>query len=218
MFLFLLLGFSTFLSTGNCWLWTTHLKTCIPRYHYWQPYYNGIPPKAYLAGIDRNGDKKYIARVVAPDKRSWSAPTTFSERNSHIFFSWDKHDGIRVDACIEVLCINRPAGGFGWRETTKLDFENSKKACCLVEGGSGYKDGKKIVSYVGRTLQKGVYYIGGVYEPKWTFLFQSHPMHYVDEIGGSHGLSQDFEVLSYDCCTEEYCRKPNKADCCYDIV
>lgn len=40
-------------------------------YHYWQPFYGTIPSNAFIAGTDRNGEKKYVARVISPDKRSW---------------------------------------------------------------------------------------------------------------------------------------------------
>ncbi|XP_044752338.1 uncharacterized protein LOC123312151 [Coccinella septempunctata] len=194
------------------------IKTCDKRFHFWQPFYGSIPMNAFIAGTDKGGEKKYIARVISPDSRSWSAPTTFAENSRHIFFSWENHTE-KVDRYIEIMSVSPGSTpGFGWRDSTKDDLEELRGICCLVQGGTGYLNKRKVVSYVGRTLTKGKYFVGGVYRPEWRIFETVHPMRYVDEVGRFFGLSDGFEVLAYDCCDETYCKRPNKADCCYDIL
>ncbi|XP_044751500.1 uncharacterized protein LOC123311533 [Coccinella septempunctata] len=208
-----------FLSFSDGYLWTEH-KECDPRYHYWQPFCDSIPPQAYVAGVDKNGLKKYIARVMTPDGRSWSAPTTISKDSLHIFFTWpDGKDSVeKITDSVEILCVYGDAPGFGFRDTEKVELVHTKLACCFVEGGVGYVDGKQVVTYVGRTLKDGKYYVGGVSDPIWRLWYTVHPMRYIDEVGRDFSISQDFDVLAYDCCTKNQCKKPNRAECCYDIL
>ncbi|XP_045470965.1 uncharacterized protein LOC123678156 isoform X2 [Harmonia axyridis] len=163
--------------------------------------------------VDTNGEKKYVGRVVSVDDRTWSAPTTFSATNMWAYFGWQGETNNRVTKYIELLMVEKHRPGFDWlRVNSKKDLYNLEDNCCFVEGGYGYKDGKKYVAYVARTFDSGVYYIGGLYMPLWD---NKVVMHYMQGWETKY-IEQNYAVLAYDCCTHNYCNSHDnqKFPCC----
>ncbi|XP_044750899.1 uncharacterized protein LOC123311161 [Coccinella septempunctata] len=189
-------------------------KKCNPRFHYFQPFYGKIPPKAFKAGVDKNGEDKYIARIVSLDERTWSAPTTFSASSMWTFFGWQGETDKKVTKFIELMMVEPERPGFGWFNVkSKRILYNLYEDCCFVEGGYGFKDGKKYTAYVARTNDKGVYHVGGLYMPDWT---NKESMHYMDGWESKY-IETGYDVLAYDCCQEVLCNPRNKnhpSNCC----
>lgn len=101
--------------------------------------------------------------------------------------------------------------GFGWaRVSKKRELYNLEDNCCFVEGGYGYKDGKRYVAYVARTHDSGGYYIGGLYLPDWN---NKDAMHYMKGWESKY-IEKDYAILAYDCCTNQYCSSHQTIVCC----
>lgn len=77
---------------------------------------------------------------------------------------------------------------------------------------------KQIDSFVGRTLIRGSYYVGAAYDADYALFYTIYAFKYYTEYGQLLGKNSDFEVLASDCCSEQRCKEPNKAECCYDLL
>ncbi|KAL3280918.1 hypothetical protein HHI36_004145 [Cryptolaemus montrouzieri] len=80
----------------------------------------------------------YVARIVPLDQRSWVLNRN-GGKDPFIFIPIPNNDYLK----------------------------NITYDCCLVEGGYGYKNGKRYVAYVGKVVRKRVAYIGAFYTPDW---------------------------------------------------
>ncbi|KAL3265970.1 hypothetical protein HHI36_010158 [Cryptolaemus montrouzieri] len=175
---------------------TVLAQKCKPKYHFWRPYNGTIPNDAFLAGVDEDGRRNYVAKIIPLDEYLWTIPAQFKEGCDHVDLSWCCNDGrpdrkvMRVDRFIEILCVDNPEN-LQW---VKVDrYADEIENCCLVEGGIALFSNHIYVPYIGKGVVDGVNFIGRAYmERAW------EGVHVMDG-GNSTKVYRNFEMLSYDC-------------------
>ncbi|KAK9875667.1 hypothetical protein WA026_009463 [Henosepilachna vigintioctopunctata] len=166
---------------------------CRPRFHYWRPYNGTIPNDAFVAGLDDDGRRNYIVKIMPLDEYSWVVPAQLRECEHHVNFGWccgtDKV--MKIDQFIEVLCTNDPLN-LAWRKVNRFADEISNH-CCFVQGGYGKHDNHVYNNLIGRIIVNGILYTGRAYlERSWDGI------HFMDGMNSTK-LTQNFEMLTYDC-------------------
>ncbi|KAL3265969.1 hypothetical protein HHI36_010157 [Cryptolaemus montrouzieri] len=169
---------------------------CKPKYHFWRPYNGTIPSDALVAGIDEDGSRKYVAKIIPLDEYLWTIPAQLNEGDDHINLAWCCSDGnlnkktIRVDRFIEILCVDNP-DNLVWKKVER--YVDEIKDCCLVEGGIALYGNHIYVSYIGKGMVNGINYMGRTYlERGWDGVK-------IMDGANSTIILKNFEVLSYDC-------------------